>query len=127
MSQEESTSWLPQYPELTPLDFFLWGFLKDEVYILPVTITLNNLKDCIHTATVKTDQPLLQNVWHKVKYHLDVCRTTNAAHTEPAQGMKNFTMVCISFLCGYYFLTNKCMYSLISFVITLYITIKKYI
>jgi hypothetical protein len=36
----------------------------------------------------KTDQHLLQNVWHKVKYHLDVCRVTNGDHTELAYGLK---------------------------------------
>jgi hypothetical protein len=35
-------------------------------------------------AIVKTDQPLLQNVWHEVGYRLDVCRATNGAHTELA-------------------------------------------
>jgi len=30
-----------------PLDLFLWGFVKDEVYFLPMLITLKNLKDQI--------------------------------------------------------------------------------
>jgi hypothetical protein len=58
--------------------------VKDEVHVSPVPITLNNLKDRIRTAIAKTDQPLLQNVWHKVEYHLDVCRATNGAHIELA-------------------------------------------
>jgi hypothetical protein len=45
-------------------------------------ITLNNLKNPIQTAAAKTDQPLLQNIWHEVKYCLDVCRATNGAHTK---------------------------------------------
>jgi hypothetical protein len=51
-----------------------------DVYIPPMPITLNNLKELMQTAIANTDQPLLQNVWHKVKYHLDVCRATNGAH-----------------------------------------------
>jgi hypothetical protein len=47
-------------------------------------ITLNNLKDQIRTAIAKTDQLLLQNVWHEVEYRLDVCRATNGAHIELA-------------------------------------------
>jgi hypothetical protein len=66
------------------LDFFLWGFVKDEVYVPPVPITLNNLKDRIRTAIAKIDQPLLQNVWHEVDYRLDVSRATNGAHIELA-------------------------------------------
>jgi hypothetical protein len=72
----------------------LWGFEKDEFYILPMPITLNNLNDQIQTATAKTDQPLLQNVWHKVKY-LDVCRATNGAHTELVYGIKKKLLVAL--------------------------------
>jgi hypothetical protein len=38
----------------SPLDFFLWSFLKDKVYVPPVIITLKNLKDRMRTATAQT-------------------------------------------------------------------------
>jgi hypothetical protein len=41
--------WPPRSPDLTPLDFFLWGHLKTIVYADP-SINLQNLKDKI-TAT----------------------------------------------------------------------------
>ena len=28
--------WLPRSPDLTPCDFFLWGFVKDSVYVPPL-------------------------------------------------------------------------------------------
>jgi hypothetical protein len=65
-----------------PLDFFLWGFVKDGVYFPPILITLNNLKDRIRTATAKLDRPLMQNVWQEVEYCRDVCRAINGAHIE---------------------------------------------
>jgi len=77
-----STSWPPRSPDLTPSTFSLWGFVKDEIYVPPTPIILSNLKDRIRTATAKTDQPLLQNVWHEVEYRFDVCRATNAGHIE---------------------------------------------
>jgi len=83
-----STSWPPRSPDLTPLDFFLLDFVKDEIYVPPMPISLNNLKDRIWTATAKTDQPLLQNVWHEIEYLIHVCRATNGAHIELLQGMK---------------------------------------
>jgi hypothetical protein len=82
LAGEGSTFWPPRSPDLTPIDFFLWGFVKDEVYVLPMPMTLNNLKDQIRTAIAKIDQPLLQNVWHEVEYWLDVCRATNGDHIE---------------------------------------------
>jgi hypothetical protein len=41
--------------------------VKDEVHVLQMPINLNNLKDQIFKVAAKTDQPLLQNVWHEVK------------------------------------------------------------
>jgi hypothetical protein len=60
-----------------PLDFFLWGFVKDELYVPPVPVTLNNFKDRIRTEIAKIDQPLLENIWHEVEYRLDGRRATN--------------------------------------------------
>jgi hypothetical protein len=64
-----------------PPRFFLRGFVKDEVYVPPVPVTLNNLKDRTRKATAKSNQPLKQNVWHEVEYRLDVCRARNGAQT----------------------------------------------
>jgi len=65
-----------------PLHFLMWGFVKDEIYFLPMPIILNNLNDRIRTAIAKTYHLLLQNVWHEVEYRLHVCRATNGAQTE---------------------------------------------
>jgi hypothetical protein len=62
-----STFWPPRSPDLTPLEFFLWGFVKDEVYFPPIPITMNNLKFQIRTAIAKIDRPLLQSIWHEVE------------------------------------------------------------
>jgi hypothetical protein len=45
-SAGSSAFWPPRSPNLTPLNFFLWGFVKN-VYIPLVPVTLNNLKDRI--------------------------------------------------------------------------------
>jgi hypothetical protein len=50
--------------------------VKDEDYVPKMPITLNNFKDRIRKATAKTDQLLLQNVWHEVEYCSDVCKAT---------------------------------------------------
>jgi len=64
--------------------------VKDETYVLPIAITLNNVKDRIRTAVGL----LLQNadIWYVVEYRLDVCMATmvtNGAHSILAQGMTN--------------------------------------
>jgi hypothetical protein len=41
--------------------------VKDEVYVPPMPVTLNNLKSWIIKATAKTEQPSLQNSGTKLK------------------------------------------------------------
>jgi hypothetical protein len=55
------------------LDFLYRVFVKDDVQILPMLITLNEMKDQILKATARSEQSLLKSVGHKVKYCLDVC------------------------------------------------------
>ncbi|GBM49030.1 hypothetical protein AVEN_153546-1 [Araneus ventricosus] len=44
--------WPPRSPDITPLDFFLWGFVKNIVYKTPVP-SLDELKRRIVTAIQK--------------------------------------------------------------------------
>ena len=37
-------NWPPHSPDLNPLDFFLWGYLKDKVYT-PKPATLQDLRN----------------------------------------------------------------------------------
>jgi hypothetical protein len=37
------TPWPPRSPDITPLDFFLWGYVKDKVFSTPVA-DITNLK-----------------------------------------------------------------------------------
>ena len=32
IGRDEPISWPPHLPDITPLDFFLWGYVKDTVY-----------------------------------------------------------------------------------------------
>ena len=45
--------WPPRSPDLTPCDFFLWGFVKDSVYVPPLPTSLKELRDRI-THTLQT-------------------------------------------------------------------------
>jgi hypothetical protein len=44
---------------LRPMDFFLWGFMKDSVYARPLPTTLHDLKTRIREACENTDQEIL--------------------------------------------------------------------
>ena len=42
--------WPPRSPDLTPLDFFLWGYLKSKVFLTPPA-NLSDLEEIIRNAT----------------------------------------------------------------------------
>ena len=54
--------WPPRSPDLTVRDFFLWGYVKDRVYVPPLPASVDELQECI-TATVTSVTPdMLQSL-----------------------------------------------------------------
>lgn len=49
----------PKSPDLTLCDLFLWRYIKDNFFVLPVTIYLNDLKHQTITAIYSVDQDIL--------------------------------------------------------------------
>jgi hypothetical protein len=56
-------AWPPRSPDLTPCDFFLWGYVKDRVYIPPLPTTLVEPQERISAAVMTIDKGMLQKVW----------------------------------------------------------------
>jgi hypothetical protein len=67
--------------DLTPLDFFLWGYVKIIVYHVKIN-DLQRLKACIRNAMATVTPNMFQAMWDDVEYHLDVCRATKGTHVE---------------------------------------------
>ncbi|GBM04721.1 hypothetical protein AVEN_44852-1 [Araneus ventricosus] len=72
----------PRSPDLTPSDFFLWGYVKDKVYVPPMPTTLQALQERITAAVTDMDRNMLLNDWTGLDYRWDVCRVTKGAHIE---------------------------------------------
>ena len=62
----------PRSPEADPCDFFLWGYVKDQVYVPPLPASIHGTEGCY----------MLQTVWNDLDYGVDVCRITKGAHIE---------------------------------------------
>jgi hypothetical protein len=75
-------AWPPRSPDATPRDFFLWSYVKDQVYVLPLPACIPELKVRIRTAIESITADMLQSVWNELDYRVDVCRITNGAHIE---------------------------------------------
>ena len=74
--------WPPHSPDLTPCDFFLWGFIKDSVYVPPLPTSLNKLRDRIRHALQTITADMLHQVWDESDYRVDACRVTQGGHIE---------------------------------------------
>jgi hypothetical protein len=66
-----------QSPELTTLDFFLWGYVKNIVYQVKINDP-QHLKARIRDAVATVAPNMLQATWNEVEYRLDICRATKA-------------------------------------------------
>jgi len=64
-------------PDATPCNFFLWGYVKDQVYVPPLPASIPELKVRIRTAIEIITTDMLQTVWNELDYRVDVCTTTN--------------------------------------------------
>jgi len=73
--------WSPQSPDITPLNFFLWRYVKDKVFSTSVP-DITNLKARITDAFATITEHMLGNTWREIDYRLDVLRATKAAHVE---------------------------------------------
>jgi hypothetical protein len=72
-------TWQPRSPDLTPLDFFFWGFIKDAVYVPPLATTLPELAGRIRDAVATVTLNLLNNMCTETKYRHDICWVTHGA------------------------------------------------
>ncbi|KAK8406891.1 hypothetical protein O3P69_007446 [Scylla paramamosain] len=73
--------WPPRSPDITPLGFFLWGYVKDIVYRTK-TRDINDIKHRVTDVIATTNEATLQRTWQEIEYRLDVLRATNVAHIE---------------------------------------------
>jgi hypothetical protein len=68
-----------------PCDFFLWGYVKDRVFIPTLPRDLTDLQACIIAAVKNICAPMLTRVWQELEYRIDVYRVTLGAHNEHLQ------------------------------------------
>jgi len=73
--------WPPRSPDITLLDFFLWGNIKEKVFSTPASDIIN-LKARITDAFATITEDMLENTWREIDCRLYVLRATKGAHVE---------------------------------------------
>jgi len=67
-------SWPPRSPDMTPCDFFLWGYVKERVYVPSLPADLNELTNRITAAVKSVTEDTLRRVWDEFSYGVNaVC------------------------------------------------------
>jgi hypothetical protein len=79
----ERIAWQPCSPHLTPLDFFLWKFLKDRVLVEPLLAYVVEFRTLSIAAVVEVKPEMIHSMWQEIYYRWDVCHITSGSHTEP--------------------------------------------
>uniref|UniRef100_V5G1N2 DUF4817 domain-containing protein n=1 Tax=Anoplophora glabripennis TaxID=217634 RepID=V5G1N2_ANOGL len=75
-------SWPPRSPDLTPLDFFVWGYVKDKVYMVPVH-TREELIDRIQNACDEMrNGNFIAAAQQSIRRRCELCVEQNGSHFE---------------------------------------------
>jgi len=67
---------------MTPCDFFLWGYVKERVYVPQLTADLDELTNRITAAEKSVTEDTLRRVWDEFSYRADVVRAAGGGHIE---------------------------------------------
>lgn len=75
--------WPPRSPDFNPLDFYLWGHLKQLVYSRPIR-NVDVLRQRIQEGfeTIRNIPRIIQGVRGNLIKRLRACRDTNGSHFE---------------------------------------------
>ncbi|GFX88570.1 uncharacterized protein TNCV_2659811 [Trichonephila clavipes] len=65
-------AWHPRSPDRMPCDSYLWGFIKNFVYVPSLPSDSPDLRLKIEEGVVKISSDTLKKVWDELVYHLDV-------------------------------------------------------
>lgn len=88
--------WPARSADLTPLDFWLWGTLKNEIYSVPSNI-LQEFTDRIPAAVNGITEQQLQNMHENFCTRLRLCTENNGGHFEQytqRYNLLHFIWVC---------------------------------
>ena len=74
--------WPPRSPDLTPLDFFLWGYLKQKVYKKRPFDNIDHLERVIQDCVLNLRPISVKNAVKDISRRTIICIERNGRHTE---------------------------------------------
>jgi hypothetical protein len=71
LGRDGPLAWPPSSPDITPLDLFLWDYVKDKFYATKVK-GVEGLKARIRVVITTINRCKLAGIWEELKFRLDV-------------------------------------------------------
>lgn len=81
ISKRGDIPWPPRSPDVTPPDFFLWGYLKNKVYSNNPK-NIDQLKENIRGEMAAITPALLKKVFNNFRLRLEECRRREGHHLD---------------------------------------------
>lgn len=81
ISRRGTINWPPRSPDLTPLDYFLWGHIKQKAYVNKPR-TLLQLKHNIRTEMAAVPRELCRRVMDNFRCRLEECQQREGRHLD---------------------------------------------
>ena len=75
-------AWPPRSPDLSPLDFFFWGYVKQLMYTPAQPANLTDLKERIRVAVRSVTSDMLKRTWDSMKKRLSTLTRRGGSHVE---------------------------------------------
>jgi len=76
-------TWPPRSPDLTPLDFFLWGLIKDLVYATPIESEEDLIARIVEAVHQVREMPgIFKRVRQSMLRRCELCRDVNGTNFE---------------------------------------------
>lgn len=73
--------WPPRSPDLTPLDFYLWGYLKEKIFRFP-PVSIEGLKSRIESEIHAINQTTLKKVFRSLMRRALTCKHQMGGHIQ---------------------------------------------
>ena len=83
IAMHQAVEWPPRSPDLTPCDFFLWGYLKDRVFVTPPG-TLQELRERIQVEVdrLRANPEQVRQVMNGIQRRCQLCLERGGGHIE---------------------------------------------
>lgn len=81
IGRQGPVAWPPRSPDMTPLDYYLWGDMKQKIYSQPIN-TQAELQARIINCAAGLDPDVIRRATSQITYRANLCLQQHGNHFE---------------------------------------------